>query len=52
MASAPPPRGAWRRRGFSLALVARRQGKLTELVDELKAAHRAEVETLTLDVGT
>jgi uncharacterized protein len=38
--------------GFSLLLVARRQARLTELADELKAAHRAEFETLALDLGS
>lgn len=38
--------------GFALVLVARRQGKLTELANELRAAHRSEIETLALDLGT
>ncbi len=38
--------------GFALLLVARRQAKLTALADELKAAHRVEVETLAIDLGT
>ncbi|MGK7867614.1 SDR family NAD(P)-dependent oxidoreductase [Falsiroseomonas sp. E2-1-a20] len=38
--------------GFSLLLVARRQARLRELAAELAAAHRVQVETLALDLGT
>ncbi|CAH0131337.1 SDR family oxidoreductase [Roseomonas sp. CECT 9278] len=38
--------------GFALVLVARRQDRLTELAEELRAAYRAEIETLALDLGT
>jgi short-subunit dehydrogenase len=38
--------------GFALLLVARREAKLKALADELKAAHRVEIETLTRDLGT